>query len=313
MKKLLVILLTLLVLVNVAAAGSVSVQLKRTNPGVAGKKSAQMIFDIVNTDMTHKLQGFIWCQSPDDAQVTSSYGAGTGAAQYVSPLFFMEKGPSQQSLTLSIEAQTPGNKYTGCVVKYIPYTEKVLGSDTKTKSFEKETTFDLGLGKNIESFIVTFEDYFEAVEDDEETESDESEPAKVSVDVDGTKKKITVGEEADVSNVNIEVLEADHSEALLKISGRTSLTSKKTVKVYQKMNGEETTEAIDSHYRELRLDKTVPFVETMSNPECPKGKNYCNTEEVVDEGISFPKTWIILGAILLVLVVAYILGKTSRD
>ena len=74
-----------LLLISQAYAEGLSLQLKRTNPGIAGKKAAEIIFDAVNTDMTHKIEGFIWCRSPDDVFVSSTMGAASGSgAQCVS-------------------------------------------------------------------------------------------------------------------------------------------------------------------------------------------------------------------------------------
>jgi len=177
--------LFLLILGMVNASG-LSTQLKRTNPGVAGEKAATLIFDVVNTDMEHKMQGFIWCQSPDDTTITSTLGAETGTgAQYVSPLFYMDKGPSQNSMTLTVESDSTGDKSLGCIVKYVPYIEK---------------------------------------------------PG----------------------------------------------TGGETVKLYQKMNGEEVTTVTDMDYREIRLDKTVPFVEGMEEPVCPQVTS-CTKSEVVEK------------------------------
>lgn len=300
------------VLINVVAAAGISSQLKRTNPGIAGKRPATMIFDVVNTDTDHKLQMFLLCNSPDDVQVTSSFGAGTGAAQYVSPLFFMEKGPSQEAITVTLEADSPGDKHTGCIAKYIPYREKIVSSSAKKEDFEEETTFEIGLGKNINNYVVTFEDYSEAVEDDEETENDESEPAKVSIDVDGTKKTLPVGGKETFKDLNVEVVDSDENEALLLITGQVTKDQQETIKVYQKMNGEETTTAEDNYYRVLRLDKTLPFAEDMSDPQCPEGKNYCTSDELVDKGWDVSKILLGVGILLGLLGLAYVIGSSRK-
>lgn len=141
MKRIFIILFTLSLLVIdiTEGAGGLSLQLKRTNPGIAGEKSATLIFELVNTDMEHKLQGFIWCMSPDDARVSSSYGASTGSgAQYVSPLFYMDKGPYQSSMTLTIDAGSVGDKNPGCYIKYILFTEKLnLNTNSAIKVYQK--------------------------------------------------------------------------------------------------------------------------------------------------------------------------------
>lgn len=122
MKKTVWILAIVSLLVLSAVSAQLSVQLKRTNPGIAGVKNAELIFDVVNTDFTHEIEGFLWCQSPDDAVVSSSYGAGSGSgAQYVSPKFMMDVGPSQEAMTLEVNADNPGDKDAGCSIKYIPF------------------------------------------------------------------------------------------------------------------------------------------------------------------------------------------------
>lgn len=122
MKKAIWILVIVSLLALSAVSAQLSVQLKRTNPGIAGVKNAELIFDVVNTDFTHEIEGFLWCQSPDDAVVSSSYGAGSGSgAQYVSPKFMMDVGPSQEAMTITLDADSPGDKSAGCSIKYIPF------------------------------------------------------------------------------------------------------------------------------------------------------------------------------------------------
>ena len=199
MKNVMGILLLVVILSTAVYAEGLSLQLKRTNPGIAGQKNAEIIFDVVNTDLTHKIEGFIWCKSPDDAVISSTMGAGTGSgAQYVSPKFFMDEGPSQKSLSLTIDSDTEGDKRTGCMLKYIPY---------------KET-----------------EEQIEQIEDYNGTE---------------LRKIVTVVD-----------------------------------KKYQKMNAKYVDEPEDTFYRELRLDKTVPFVKGISNPECPEGDTECKVEDI---------------------------------
>jgi len=316
MKKLVILLVMAILLVGTVAAGSLSIQLKRTNPGIAGKKSATLIFDVVNTDTEHKMQGFIWCMSPDDATVSSSYGAGTGTgAQYVSPLFTMDKGPYQSSMTLTIGADSVGDKNAGCTFKYIPYKETVVGATELKEDFTEETTIDSGQGKNVGGFIVTYKAFTAAVEDDTETEEDETAVATVEVDVEGTAKTIEVGSSDTVASLTVEVVSAEDAKATLKVSGtKTVAEAGETVKVYQKMNGEEVTVMTDMDYRELRLDKSIPFVADMSNPECPPDKPHCQASEVIDVGgMKIPVWAIIVGVLLVILLIAYLLGKTSRS
>jgi hypothetical protein len=178
----LLVFMFLLVLPPVLANG-LSISLKRTNPGIVGIKPAEMIFDIVNTDTDYKLNGFVLCKSPDDVQVSSTLGLGSGSgAQYISPMFELDTAPSQKAVYFTIEASSEGDYATNCIFKYIPYREE---------------------------------------------------------------------------------------------NGE---------KIYLKMNLEETTELKDSNYREIRLDKTVPFLELSQdyvNAYCPKGKSECKASEVI--------------------------------
>jgi len=122
-----------LFLMPVLAEGDVSLQFKSSTPGIAGEKSAEIIFDVVNTDLTHKIEGFLWCQTPDNTVVSSSLGAGAGSgAQYISPIITMNEGPSQKSITLTLDTAYEGTYDAKCYIKYIPY----LLSNT-TKSFLK--------------------------------------------------------------------------------------------------------------------------------------------------------------------------------
>ncbi len=224
MKKIIILLLAILLINNVFAA-ELSTQLKRTNPGIAGTKPAELIFDVVNIDTEHKLTAFLLCRSPDDAVVSSSLGAASGSgAQYISERFTMDTAPFQKSISLTVNSDTAGDRRTGCIIKYIPF---------------KETT---------------------------------------------------------------------------KTEGNVTTTSKQ----YLKLNGDyiSETELKDDYYRELRLDKTVPFVKSMSNPACPEGKGTtCTANDVIDLGAagSIPTWAIIVGVVLIVLLVAYLLGKTSRS
>lgn len=106
------------------AFADLSIQEKATNVGIAGEKPATLIFDVVNIDTEHKASGFLLCMSPDNAQVSSSLGAGSGSgAQYVSPFFELDTAPDQESITLTVEANMPGDKDAGCQIKYIPFKE----------------------------------------------------------------------------------------------------------------------------------------------------------------------------------------------
>jgi len=296
--------------------------MKRTNPGIAGEKSATIIFDIVNTDLEHYLEGFIWCQSPDDAWVESVYGAGTGSgAQYTGPLIIMEKGPSQKSMTFTIAADTPGDKNAGCRFKYIPYKEEESASSSKPVEFANEpVVLDTATGKNVKGYVITFKGYTAAVEAKNATETEpavEAKPAIVKIDVDGMPQDIEVGKEAVIKGVTVKVNKADDKGAEIQISGKEVVTTKgATVKNYLKMDNTYTTERSDRFFREVRLDKTVPFADKskVSEAACPQGKEICKASEIVDVGgMKIPKWALIVGALVVILLVAYLLGKSSRS
>lgn len=225
--------LMLLLLVQVVAADGLSLQLKRTNPGIAGTKSAELIFDVVNTDLSTELEGFLLCKSPDDVTISSTLGVGSGSgAQYISPKFVMDKGPSQKAISIVLESEIKGDMRTGCILKYIPFTTET----TETEIYDNTTN---------------------------QTET------------------------------------------------QTSVK-----KQYIKMNGEIIDTAQDKDYRELRLDKTVPFVEKQSGVDvsCEEGQTHCKAEDVKITGKGDYWLYGIIGALLLLaFAVVYLIGKTKRS
>ncbi|RJQ21708.1 hypothetical protein C4580_02010 [Candidatus Woesearchaeota archaeon] len=133
--------ITILTLLAIPAfASELSLSLKRTNPGIVGVTPAELIFDIVNTDTEHQINGFILCKSPDDATISSTLGLAAGSgAQYVSPRFDLDLGPSQKAAYLTIESNTEGDHRANCILKYLPYRE-VNGTKTYLKLNLEETT-----------------------------------------------------------------------------------------------------------------------------------------------------------------------------
>ncbi len=235
---LLALILVSLMLVSTAGAQTgLSVQLKRTNPGVANYKPAELIFDIVNTDFDHTVEGFLLCRSPDDATVSSTLGVGAGSgAQYISPKFTLDEGPDQTAISITVDSTTPGDKNTGCIVKYMPV--KVTPAVTQEKTVTKE---------------------------------------------DGTTETVT------------EVVTPEKKE-------------------YRKLNAEYTTSPKDDDWYSIRVDKTVPFVVNMDKPACPEGQASCSAGDVIDLGAAgkIPVLWVVVGLLVLVLLVVYLLGKTSK-
>lgn len=121
-KNFLIFVLLIILLSTFGSAAGLSVNLKRTNPGIAGIKPSEIIFDIVNTDIDHKIEGFILCRSPDDVTMSSTLGLASGSgSQYISPLFNIDSAPSQKSVYFLIESNYPRDYTTDCILKYIPY------------------------------------------------------------------------------------------------------------------------------------------------------------------------------------------------
>lgn len=203
----------MLIVVQMAVADGLSIQLKRTNPGIVSVKSAELIFDIVNTDFGYQIEGFLLCRSPDDVTVSSTLGAGSGSgAQYISPKFELNNGPSQKYLSLVIDSEVEGDMRTGCILKYIPFSEKAGAS------------------------------YFD----------------------EATNQTITT-----------------------------------STRQYVRMDGQIIEKPLDKDYRELRLDKTVPFVAKQKGVDasCPEGQTSCNANEVI-----INKNWFMYGFIALVII-----------
>lgn len=158
MKKAMWILAIVSLLMLSTASAELSVQLKRTNPGVPLVKPSELIFDVVNTDMTHEVQGFLLCQSPDDAMISSSYGVGAGSgAQYVSPIFVMDVAPTQEAMTLTIDADSPGDKRTGCSIKYVMF--KMVETEVVDEVTEESTP------EEVKQYLKINGEYGETVED----------------------------------------------------------------------------------------------------------------------------------------------------
>ncbi len=316
MKKLLVLALVVVLMSSIALA-DVSVAVKRTNPGVAGKTAAQLIFDVVNTDVTLKLEGFLWCNSPDDVTISSSEGAGAGKAQYVSPKFIMDKGPSYKSMILTLESTTAGDKNGACTIKYIPFKEVASKAETTTTPFTETATVTTMSG-NVKGHNIVLKSFTAAVEATAGTDNATAVaavPAKAELDIEGTVKTIEVSKFETVNGLKVTLNSATAENAEVLVEGTTTTTTEAgaAVKSYQMMNLEYKTEPEDSDYREIRLGKTVPFVKDMSTPECPEGKTECNAAEVVDVGGMKIPTWaIIVGVLLVVLIIAYLIGKSSR-
>lgn len=142
------------------ASAQLSVQHKRTIPGIAKEQSGQLVFDIINSDMSHQIEGILECESPDDAVVGSGYDEGSGgrAQYYPSPKFIMLEGPSLNAIALYVSADSPGDKRVECTIMYLPYkvteeedqdikqylliTEEYIGEEEITLSHYRELRFD---------------------------------------------------------------------------------------------------------------------------------------------------------------------------
>lgn len=291
-----------------------SVVLTRTNPGVIGKRNAELIFSVANRDMGHQLEGYILCRTPDDARVVAVQGAGEGdAAQYIGPLQTISEGPKLMTMSVSLEADTTGDKKADCQYNYIPVKIE-LASKTEDTPFEatKDVTT---LGTDVEGFIVVLKEYIPevaAVAAVDTTPAVEAQPAKAKLDVDGTEAEIEVGKSATVNALTITLNSADAEKANIKLEGKKTTEAGTTTKKYRTMQG---TYVLDpeNHYNTIRLDKVVPFVEDMTDPQCPEGKSECQVSEVVDVGgMKVPIVWIVIAVIVIILIVAYLLGKSNK-
>jgi len=280
-------------------ADGLSLQLKRTNPGIIKERPAELIFDIVNTDMTHQIEGFIWCRSPDDVIISSAMGAGSGTgAQYVSPKFYMDEGPSQKALSLVIESEVIGDMRTGCIIKYAPFSEKEI-KETKETQEEKTIT--------------------------EEEIQIEGVSLRLVNQTNSTEKVLLVGEDEIAVEIDKQLEIGDAKATIISVNeGSVVLLVESTIeeeagaeKTYLKMNGKEVSELKDSEYREIRLDKTVPFIDAPKNAEvnCPEGQTHCESDEVdISEKTRNYFLWIIgVLAILLMIFVGYIIGSKPKQ
>ena len=263
--------------------------------------------------MTQKIEGFLWCRSPDDAVVSAVEGVGTGSgAQYVGPKFVMDVGPSQKAMSLTLDADTPGDKRAGCTIKYAPFEEITTSDETTTQNITYSGVIEK-TGTDVSGYLVKLINFTPGLNATNQTNAT---IAKALIDVDAQQKEIEVGSSAKIGSLVIELVDANQDNATVNIAGTNTISIPgATTKMYQKMNGEYVASLEDSQYRQLRLDKTIPFVEKkMSNPQCPEGKTNCKVAEVIDVGgTAIPMNYIIIGAIVLVLLVVFLLGKTSRS
>ena len=128
-----------------------------------------------------------------------------------------------------------------------------------------------------------------------------------------------MGKSDKIGDLTIKVKDANADNATISVSGTKTVTAQGSTKVeYLKMNGVYVNTLTDDQYREIRLDKTLPFIEDMGNPQCPEDKKAsCKANEVVDVGgFKLPGgylPWIIGGVIVVILLVVYLLGKTSKE
>ncbi len=316
-----VFLVVALMFVSSVCASGLSVQLKRTNPGIAGEKSAELIFDVVNTDFDHMVEGFIWCKSPDDAVISSTLGVGSGSgAQYISPKFNLDYGPSQQAMSIVLEADSPGDKNTGCTVKYASYKEVGNNGAVTKEPISYEGT--IGLSEtDVSGYKLSLISYVPAVESVEataETSAVEAQLAIVKVTVNNIPKEIEVGSSAKISDLTVEVVSATEQSADVKVTGEKVVGSSGTVsKQYRKLNGQYVSSLTDNQYSEIRLDKTVPFVSASANDDvkCPEGKSNCKSSEVDIQAAGWggiPVWGYILGVLLILFAGFYLFGKSSK-
>ena len=121
-----------------------------------------------------------------------------------------------------------------------------------------------------------------------------------------------------ISDLTVEILSATEKSSDVKITGEKVIGSSGTVsRQYQKMNGQYTSSLTDGQYREIRLDKTVPFVSASGDAsvKCPDGKSSCKSSEVDIAATGWggiPVWGYLLGILLVILAIFYLFGKTSK-
>jgi len=294
------VLIGILAMSNLVNASGLSVQLKRTNPGIADVKPAELIFDVVNTDMTHNIEGFIWCKSPDDVTVSSTMGVASGSgAQYVSQKFFMDEGPSQKAISLVIDAETKGDKRTGCIIKYVPYKEI-------SKKIEDVTT----VTETVTKQGIMFRDVKMKM-----AEINESNVTATLLVINGEEHPISSGDLIKFDNLRISIEDIEEDYLTVEISEKVETTELK--KMFLTMNGRYVEQLKDSQYREIRLDKTLPFIEAPGDTEvsCPKEQTHCKSDEVETskERTNYLKYSIMAGLAVVFVMLVYMLGRGSRN
>ena len=121
-----ILLAVFLVVIPCLLASGPSVDIKSYSPGVAGERSAEVVFDVVNMDVENAgLDAFIVCRAPDGVSISSSLGAASGTgAQYVSERLTINRAPSQRAIYLSLNANSPGIRPVNCVLRYAPFIEQ---------------------------------------------------------------------------------------------------------------------------------------------------------------------------------------------
>ncbi|MBS3163981.1 hypothetical protein J4439_00965 [Candidatus Woesearchaeota archaeon] len=101
-----------------------TVLVKRIADGVVSGPDAEIVFDIVNEDPNHKMEGFLACEIPSDVVVTTTRGASSGEqARYISEVFILDYAPMRRSMALSLSARTKGVRVVTCSLKYVLLSE----------------------------------------------------------------------------------------------------------------------------------------------------------------------------------------------
>ncbi|MFH1591466.1 MAG: hypothetical protein ABIC95_06075 [archaeon] len=296
------IFLLIILMSGVVSAQGISVQMKRTSPGISGNaKPSELIYDVVNLDVGHKLTGFILCRSPDFTTISSSLGVASGSgAQYLSSTFELDEGPSQRAISLTFESMTAGDKEANCLLKYVFFKEEEA-SKFITVTDEEIVTRE---SKNLGGRIFTFE---------KATNFETNETEKILI-IDNKKYALIGQIEIKLDDIQVVVDSVNEDSVNLKIKKTEEINEIK--RFYRKLNGQYVETIDDSSYSVLRLDKSVPFVNAPKTADvsCPEAQTHCQSDEVeVSEFVGvnwYLRVGIGILAVVLILLI-FILGRLS--
>lgn len=145
------------------SAKAPNVVTKRVTAGTINVQDGEIVFEIINEDPNHKLEGYLSCDIPSDVIVTGSMGAATGEqAQYIGQTFTVDPAPARESMSLRLSSQNEGSKNVRCSINYVlfkegkgyvtiggqyssdkNYQQIIVNRDIQFKEFEDKTKSDI--------------------------------------------------------------------------------------------------------------------------------------------------------------------------